>query len=233
MKLDKDIWEVLKKIKEKATYTPAGQLLIYPIENAFQKTPKNTIEPAREGNAIYTLEEWGAFNIHTREQVEGRIDFYLEILPKLDEIYKENQAEGLSTNHLKSIHLVTTSLEPTSVIFLVLDERFEMPIRCAVWNYKGEIAYIKKLYDIAYPWDVPNKKVGYNKFLADNINNGLFKKGQVARYMKTNKLKKPTLVQKSEDGKSLVLKIETPVKTGLVKNAVPPQHQPLYIDKTR
>ncbi len=92
---------------------------------------------------------------------------------------------------------------------------------------------MKKLYDIAYCVDAPNKTVSYDTKVADGINNGIFKKREVARFMKTNRLGKPTLVQRSEDGKILVLKNEVPVKADLIKNIVPPQHKPLYIDKTR
>lgn len=155
-------------------------------------------------------------------------------LADIDKMIEEKVSERLpSRNYLKSIHLLTHSLEPSSVIFLVLDERFEIPIRCTVKNKRGEPAYIKKLYDIAYFVDAPNKKVSYNKILADNINNGLFRKRPIAKYMKTNKLKKPTLVKKSEEDKLLVLKNEVPVKTGLIKHSVPLQHQSLYIDKTK
>ena len=119
-----------------------------------------------------------------------------------------------------------------NAIFLVLDGLFEMPIRCATKNTNGEPTYIKKLYDIAYDWDVPNKKVDYDRNVADSINNGLFRKRSVEKYMKTNKFKKPTLVQKSENG-TLVLKNDIQVKIGLVKNDVPIQHQSFYIDKTK
>ena len=133
---------------------------------------------------------------------------------------------------LKSMHLVTKSLEPTTVIFLVLDERFEMPIRFTVKNNGGYPTYIKKLYDIAYLVNAPNKKVNYDKNTANGINNGLFRKSAVAKYMKTNILNKPTLVLKSEN-KTLVLKNEILVKTGLVQHDVPIQYQSIYIDKTR
>lgn len=135
-------------------------------------------------------------------------------------------------NPLKSIHLITNSLGLTTAIFLVLDGRFEMPIRFAVKNKNGDPTHIKKLYDIAYFVDAPNKMVNYDKNIADGINNGLFRKGAVAKYMKTNRLNKPTLVQKSEN-RTLVLKNEILVKTGLVKNDVPIQCQSIYIDKTR
>lgn len=132
----------------------------------------------------------------------------------------------------KSICLISTSLEPQDAVWLVFEERFEMPKRFAVWNKKGETTAVKKLYDIAYEWDVPNKMINYDERVADNINNGLFKNRWVAKYMKTNKLEKPTLVQKSEKG-TLVLKNEIPVKTGLIKNVVPLQYQSLYTDKTK
>jgi len=152
---------------------------------------------------------------------------YLEVIKN---IHSTNEKDGSRKEGLESLHLITESLEPNDKIWLVLDERFEMPIRFAVKNSKGESSAIKKLYDIAYLVNVPNKKVSYDRSIADGINNGLFKKRGVAKYMKTNKFKKPTLVQKSES-KTLVLKNEIPIKTILVKN-IPSQYKSLYIDKT-
>ena len=159
-----------------------------------------------------------------------RIHNYL--IQELSKEEVEKQIPQLK-NSLKSIHLISHSLEPQTVIFLVLDERFEIPIRCAVKNKRGEETYIKKLYNIAYIVNVPGKRVDYNRNLANDINNGLFRRRQIVKYMKTNKLKKPTLIQKSEDGDYLVLKNEIPVKTGLVNHNVPVQYQSLYIDKTK
>jgi len=169
-------------------------------------------------------------NIHN--ETKKKLGYLRKIKGMMDEKINEIPS-SYDKNLLNSIHLVAVSLEPKSVIFLVLDERFEIPIRCAVNNNNGSPAYIKKLYNIAYPLDVPDKKVGYNKSLADNINNGLFRKRQVAKYMRTNRFKKPTLVKKSEDGESLVLKNDIPVQTALIKNLVPLQYQSLYIDKTK
>ena len=132
---------------------------------------------------------------------------------------------------LKSLHLVTNRLEPTDVIFLVLDRRFENPIRCEIKNNTGGTTYIKKLYDIAYIANAPGKRVDYDKKIADNINNGLFKMKEVSKYMRTNNFGKPTLVQKSKDD-TLVLKSGiVSVKTELIKN-IPSQLQYLYLDKT-
>ena len=144
--------------------------------------------------------------------------------------------EGLQNKNkavLESIHLVTATLEPTEVIFVVLNGNFHIPIRFAVKNNNGESAYIKKLYDIAYISNVPGKKVNYDKKLSDLINNGLFKRKPIANFLRTNQIKNGhTLVQKSEDKKILVLKNEIVVKTELIKN-IPSQYQSLYIDKTK
>jgi hypothetical protein len=135
-----------------------------------------------------------------------------------------------NSHKLKLIHLITDSLEPSRVIFLVLDGWFENPIRCAVKNRQGEPTFMKKLYDIAYLVNVQGKKVDYSRGLADNINNGLFKIRRVANYMRTNKFKKPTLVKKS--GEMFVPENDVVVKTDLITN-VPEQYQSLYIDKTK
>ncbi len=150
---------------------------------------------------------------------------------RLEEKINTQTNIGENKNHLRSIHLVTTSLEPRDVIFLVLDERFEMPMRCSVKNYNKKETYIKKLYNIAYIISAPGKKVAYDENISDCINNGLFRRSAVRRYMKTNGFRKPTLVQKSENGDILVLKDEIPIKTILLKD-IPTQYQSLYIDKT-
>lgn len=134
-------------------------------------------------------------------------------------------------NTLKSIYLVSKSIAGNDTIFLVLDEQWEMPIRFSVLHNGIETA-IKKLHNIAYPTpNAPNKKVEYNKNLADNINNGLFKNKKIRDYMKTNKLKKPTIVKKTKDN-CLVLSGEISVKE-IPFEQIPPQHRSIYIDKTR
>jgi len=144
---------------------------------------------------------------------------------------EKNQGNLSTFKTLESIHLITESLEPTKVIFLVLNQLFDRPIRCAVKNNNGDDTYMKKLYNISYIVNAPGKRVEYNKNLADNINNGLFRRKEIADYMRTNKLKKPTLVQKSENDEILVLKGEVLLKTELIKN-IPSQCKNLYIDKT-
>lgn len=143
----------------------------------------------------------------------------------------ENNSMQPQKNTLRSIHLITNSVAANDAIFLVLDEHFEMPIRFMARNVKGKDSSAKQLHNIAYVIDAPGKGVKYDKRTADNINNGLFRKEKVANYMKTNKLEKPTLVQKSPNG-MLVLKNEVPVKNDVI-STVPAQHKPLYIDKTQ
>ena len=128
---------------------------------------------------------------------------------------------------LKSIHLISDSLEPKDSIFLVLDGRFEAPVRYDVQNNKGRPTYIKKLYDIAYRFNVPEKMTTYNKPLADNINNGLFKRKVVAEYLKTNSFKSPTIVVKSPSNTMVLNSERVEVKTLLTKE-IPTQYQPQY-----
>lgn len=175
----------------------------------------------KTGSYLSKKGEWKSYAIF-KEKTDDEL--FNKLSPK-------RTIENADKKGLKSIHLITESLAVKDVIFLVLDERYENPIRFNVKNYNGEDAYIKKLHDIAYVANAPNKRVDYNKGIADNINNGLFKKKQIKNYMKTNKLEKPTLVQKSEDGGILVLKNEIFVEDILIKN-VPSQYQSLYRDKT-
>ena len=170
-------------------------------------------------------------NVNKLKEFRGKLEKEIkekDINENKSDIKKELSEEK---NVLESIYLITESLEPKSVIFLVFNEIYKMPIRFSVNNCKGNATYIKKLYDIAYICNAPDKKVYYEKYLADNINNALFRKRSIKRYMTTNNFRKPTLVQKSEDKKILVLKNEIQVKTILIKN-IPSQYQYLYKDKT-
>lgn len=162
---------------------------------------------------------------------DGDFNFVFTVNPEKLEGLDRSKLSNTSKS-LTSLHLLTHSLEPIDVIFLVLDEHYKIPIRCSIKSNQGGSTYIKKLYDIAYIVDAPGKKVDYDKKLADMINNGIFRKRMVAKYMKTNGLSKPTLVQKSPNN-TLVLKNEFPVKIGLIKHCVPLQDQPLYVDKTK
>lgn len=136
-------------------------------------------------------------------------------------------------NSLKSIHLVTESVAVKNIIFLVLDERFENPVLFSTKNNKGNESSIKKLHNIAYFADVPGKRVDYNKEVANNINNGIFKRKEVADYIKSNKLDTPTLVQKIEvDGRKILALKSNIIKTLLI-NQIPTQYRTLYIHKTK
>lgn len=172
-------------------------------------------------------------SIANRQLKEAR-EVSLIVIDDLIETLKIEEGDKKEDkNCLKSILLLVNHLGQEDVIFMVLDRYFNIPIRFAGKNKNGQPTSIKKLYDIAYFCDAPNKKVSYNKSLADNINNGLFRREQVAKYMKTNKFEKPTLVQKSEDGTILVLRSEVEIKICIVKNDVPFQYRYLYIDKTK
>lgn len=165
-----------------------------------------------------------------------------DIIPYITKINVTlDQAERLKTNfisrnirkgHLKSIHLVTESIASKDKIFMVLDEQYKAPIRFTIKNNNGDDTGVKKLHNIAYIVDAPGKKVAYSKKVYDSIDRSVFGKQRVKEYMRTNNLKKPTIVRKSEDGKILVLTNEVFVKTILIKD-VPQQYQSLYIDKIK
>ena len=147
----------------------------------------------------------------------------------LEIYFHKNEKEN---KYLKSMHLICSSLAVSdNVIFLVLDGHFDFPVRFGVKSKWGESS-MKKLFNIAYPADAFGKKVNYDKRLADNINNGLFKKRPIEKYMKTHKLEKPTLVKKSEKN-TLVLSGEVPVIIGTIDTIIPPECKSLYLDKTK
>ena len=179
------------------------------------------------GNGSY------AINVGPTNDKAEALDLFKHLNLQLQELkkYEEEHIRKQLVDKLQSIDLVTSSVAVGSVIFMVLDERFNYPIRFATVNRQNKDTAIKKLHDIAYIKNVPGKKVTYEKKLADNINNGLFRKTEVAKYIKTNGFRKPTLVNKSRDG-LLVLKSEIPIKTMLL-NQVPSQRQSLHEDITR
>lgn len=226
------LWLLDKIIKIPYVHFP-NTVRPYEINRIISWLAKNydviTLEnSAADGITIKILDEYGEDLKNLHELASAK---YSEIsASEKPESKKERRVS--KDNSLKSIHLVTQSLEPRDVIFVVLDEHFEMPTRFTVKNNSGDVTYIKKLYDIAYIVNVPGKKVDYDKNLADCINNGLFGRIKIKNYMETNKLQKPTLVQKSENDMTLVLKNEIPVKTMLARD-VPSQHRSLYVDKTQ
>lgn len=173
-----------------------------------------------------------ALDIGSFKQAIPRLHSFLLSKVEAQEITEPVKASK-NSNVLKTIHLLTDSLEPKSVIFLVPDSQFQMPIRYSVKNRDGSPTHIKRLYDLAYKWDVPNKKVAYDRNIMSGINTGLFKKDLLEKYLKTNGFKRPTLVKKSEEGEILVLNSEVEVKAELIKNIVPSQHKYLYIDKRK
>lgn len=244
-KREKFYREVLELILAKLENSPEKRVSIHPKELFSLTSPSVSLDLLHD--YLFSLKKKGIIGEINYTGAAYKY-FYLDKINKeklvweLKAIEKEinKKIEGRrEENSLKSIHLLANvligdRLDNVTTIFLVLDEHFEMPIRCPVKNKNGEPTYIKKLYDIAYfvP-HAPGKRVEYDKRIADNINNTLFKRKIVAKYMKTNKLKKPTLVKKSETGNYLVLTNEVQVITGLVKNVVPIQFQYLYIDKTK
>lgn len=134
---------------------------------------------------------------------------------------------------LKSIHLITWSVvvRDGDPIFLVFNGEFNTPIRFGAF-WRGKETAIKKLHNLAYPANAPEKKVGWDNKLADAINNGIFNKARVKEYIKTNNVKKPTLVRKEPNKKDFILENKIQIKTELIKN-LPSQFQYLYQDKTQ
>lgn len=155
--------------------------------------------------------------------------FGYEFVVNKDKLLKKTRKEE-QKNTLKSIHLVSKSITANDTIFLVLDERWETPIKFSVWS-KGVETAIKKLHNLAYPANAPNKRVEYSKNLANSINNGLFKKPRIKRYLETNNFDKSTIVRKSRDG-NLVLSGEIPV-IDFTFEQIPSQFRATYIEKTK
>lgn len=212
---------------------------VWPIDkdSYWVETSNKTMEAIDKPEKTTYLDSGFDHNLIRAQKTPSSEQFF-EINRKLDSIANKvsenNHTETFNSksNYLKSLDLITESVVVKDVIFLVIDKRYEMPFRFNTKNNEGRDAYIKKLHDIAYLVNAPGKMVIYDKKIADNINNGLFKKRGIKSYMKSNSLKKPTLVAKSESGDILVLKNEIPVITATI-NVVPSQYRQLYIDKTK
>jgi hypothetical protein len=200
----------------------------------FKLPAQNNVLPEQNANEL--LNDEGRIARDQLSQFFGVTPLKVEIVGKTQEdiaviATRAKQEESLSKNrnYPKSMSLITDRLTVDRVIFLVIDKHFDTPIRCEIKKKRGS-SYMEKLYNIAYIGNAQGKKVTYDQITADSINNKLFLRPQVAEYMKTHGLDKPTLVIKSGD--IMVLKNETPVKTGLIHNDVPSEHRSLYIDKT-
>ncbi len=212
------ITPMLKAMEESAA--AVGKLYDWPQELTLPPPIPPRISEAVQRNEI----------VKEIRALRGELEKLTDVKNSSEYSSNENRKDG-NIPKLKSIHLVSNSLEPASVIFLVLDGSFGNPIRCEVKNDEGKPTYMKKFYNIAYFVDAPGKRVSYDKTAANSINNDLFRKPRVAQHMKAKGLQKPTLVQKSADN-TLVLTGEVLVKTELVKN-IPQEFQSQYIDKTR
>jgi hypothetical protein len=194
-------------------------------------------KPSPEQKADELLTDDGKIAQDKFSQFLGLAPLKVEIVGKTQEdiamiathVKQGEKPPSQNKNYPKSIYLITDRLTVDKTIFLVIDGHFNTPIRCEVKG-GGGFPYMKKLYNIAYVGNAPGTKVTYDRNTADSINNKLFSRPQVAECMKTHGLDKPTLVIKSGD--IMVLKNETPVKTGLINKEVPTEHRPLYTDKT-
>lgn len=192
----------------------------------FDKTKKDYIIKPFDGavHGIVTLAE-GKSEQDFQDEPPRKMRVSLK-----DKVDTENNDSKKLHRYPKSLHLITESVAALNTIWLVLDERYNRPIRFSVNNNKGKETYIKKLYNISYFINAPRTRVDYDEVLANSINNSLFKVKQIADYIKSNNLDKPTIVKKSGD--ILVLRSETPVYTILIKN-VPQQYRNIYTDKTK
>lgn len=220
----------------------------FELEVRLESFKSTDIDPKRLIGFFWMLENEGVIlncSDYKKAESDGAIYYILTLLEenfinkseefksKITALLPKKDTNSVTSNEksLKSIHLVSQSVVANDTIFLVLDEQWQIPIRFQAKNSKGEETSIKKLHNIAYFVDAPGKKVEYNKNLTNDINNGIFRKSLIANYMRTNKLNKPTIVNKTKDG-ILVLRNEISIKTLLVRN-IPTQYQSLYVDKTR
>lgn len=179
----------------------------------------------------FTKNDFDAF----RNLVEEQYKVVLDREEKASKIHDPKVVLDDPTKNfqLESIILISESIVLKDNLWIVLNKEFQRPIRCSTKNVKGGDSYIKKLHNIAYPGNAPGKSVSYDRNVATSINNALFRLVGIREYMKKNSLKKPTLVQKSENEDLLVLAHETIVEVGTIDTKVPPQFKNLYIDKTK
>ena len=210
-------------------WIPDQHYKAYGAEAAF-----NYLEPNLHHNFNQQTKEVSAKWDDYKTELDGLADsfaethsFFIQVAREELEVRGEKRERLAKT--LESIDLLTEKLALANRLFLVLDRHFESPVRCNTTASAGT-TYIGDLYKIAYIANVPGTRVSYDKNIADSINNKLFQRPQVAAYMKTHGLKKPTLVIKA--GNLLVLKNEVQVKTGLIHQAVPQEFRSFYIDKT-
>ena len=148
--------------------------------------------------------------------------------------YFRKNIHGIAEKTLESIYLIGDSMVPSQTISMVLNEDYKHPERFAVLNNEGKEAVMKKLYDIVYcyQFNTSDKRVlAYDKELAKGLNNDVFKRPKISGYIKSNHLKKPTLVAKSSDGR-FILAGDTIVKI-IRPNEIQSQFRSLYPQKTR
>lgn len=119
------------------------------------------------------------------------------------ELQGVNSTQDIET--LKSIQLLGDRFDPTNSIYLILDGNFDTPISFFAVNREKQPTAIKQLYNLTRSVNAPESIVSNKGDVIKNINNGLFRNKQVSEYMKLKNFTKPTLVNKSKDGKFVVL----------------------------
>ncbi len=84
----KEACNVLNTIFNLKKITPESNLIVYKIDEFFDN--KNFKKPLKEDEIIYNLQKWGVLKIEEKYIEDKNLIYYLKILPKFEEIYKDH-----------------------------------------------------------------------------------------------------------------------------------------------
>ena len=102
----KEVYNVLNKIFNLKKITPDGNLIVYKIDEFFDN--KNLEKPLKEDEIIRDLQKWGVLKIEEKYVDDGDLIYYLKILLKFEEVYKDHCPDTLNPKEpyaVKSIRL--------------------------------------------------------------------------------------------------------------------------------
>ncbi len=169
----KEVCNVLNTIFNLKKITPDGNLIVYKIEEFFSN--KNFKKPLKEDEIIHDLQKWGVLKIEEKYTEDKSLIYYLRILPKFEEIYKDhcfnkqklkeprvvrhiglnenqylleiNNGEGFVSFKSKKRK---EGLEKETKLFKIL---------CHLWDFRTEIKNNKNIAEESYWTTIENLKI--------------------------------------------------------------------------
>ena len=103
----KETYNVLNTIFNLRKSTPNDNLIVYKIDDFFDN--KNLKNPVKEDEIIHDFQNWGVLKIEDKYIDDGDLVYYLKILPKFKEIYKDYYPDAPDIPDIPNINTFNVS----------------------------------------------------------------------------------------------------------------------------